>query len=66
MNNDPATTSQFARSTPRGLDDAAILVLYREALALVASGQVERIEQVLIDWAPCHIDRFADLHRRSA
>lgn len=65
MNTTPPLPIPFARFTPRGLNDAAYLALYREALALVESGQVSRIEEVLIDWAPSHISNFHALHLRS-
>ena len=55
----------YARTTPRGLTDAEILVLYREAKSLVDQGLVARIEDVLIDWAPAHISRFQDMDERS-
>lgn len=55
----------YARTTPRGLTDAEILVLYREAKALLDAGLVTRLEEVLIDWSPSHIDRFRDMDART-
>ena len=55
----------YARTTPRGLTDEAILALYREAKALLDAGRVQRIEEVLTDWSPAHIDRFRDMDERT-
>ncbi len=55
----------YARTTPRGLTDDQILVLYREAKAILDAGNVSRLEEVLTDWSPAHIDRFRDMDERT-